>query len=380
MKQIVVLGSTGSVGRSALAVIKSHPDRYAVRALAANTNLKLLAEQARAFGVRDVAIGDKSCCGRLKRLLPSGVRVHAGVEGISYLAAESHADIILMAIGGTQAIVPLVDAVRRGRRVALASKEALVSAGAVITRLAAKTGSVIIPVDSEHSAIFQCLNGENPRSVSKIYLTGSGGPLRKVKKSIFDRLPLARVIKHPKWKMGRKITIDSATMMNKGLELIEAKWLFSVPTKMIEVLLHPEAIIHSMVEFTDGIVMANMFSPDMRFPIAYAFGYPGRLPDRSLPRLDFCAVKNLTFEKPDLRKFPALKLAYRVSESESACAVLNAANEEAVRAYLDGRIKLTSMVDIVEKVLRLHRPVDKPSLKQILALDAWAKEEARRLY
>ena len=246
-------------------------------------------------------------------------------------------------------------------------------------RLAREKRINIIPVDSEHSAVFQCLQGGTLKFLKKIYLTGTGGPLRGVKKSVFDRLPISRVIKHPKWKMGRKITVDSATLMNKGLEVIEARWLFDVAPKNIQVLLHPEAIIHSMVEFLDGTILANLFYPDMRIPISYALNFPQRSLNK-FPRIDFFKVRNLSFEKPSTGKFPALMLAYEsLRRGPSACSVLNAANEEAVSFYLSGKIKFTKIIDNVEKVLKLHRVIKNPTLKDILRLDRWAKEEARRL-
>ena len=271
-----------------------------------------------------------------------------------------------------------MSAIKAAKRIALASKESLVSAGEIVMRLAREKRINIIPVDSEHSAIFQCLQGGTLKFLKKIYLTGTGGPLRGVKKSVFDQLPISRVIKHPKWKMGRKITVDSATLMNKGLEVIEARWLFDVEPKNIQVLLHPEAIIHSMVEFLDGTILANLFYPDMRIPISYALNFPQRC-DNKFPRIDFFKVRNLSFEKPSTRKFPALELAYEsLKRGTSACSVLNAANEEAISLYLNGEIKFTKIIDIVEKVLRLHRVIKSPTLKDILRLDRWAKEEARR--
>lgn len=377
MKKIVILGSTGSIGTNALDVVRRNPDRFKVVGIAANENYALLSKQAHIFNVKEIAIYNKNCFKDLKRRVPDKVKIHAGLEGISKVAGMKEADIVLVAIGGTLSIIPLIAAIEAGKDIALASKEAMVSAGELVMRLAKRKNIQILPVDSEHSAVFQCLRGEKERDLKKIYLTGTGGPLRNVRRELFDRLPVSRITKHPKWKMGKKITVDSATLMNKGLEIIEAKWLFSVDPARIEVLLHPEAIIHSMVEFVDGTVMANMFHPDMRFPILYAFSYPERVPNR-FPKLDFLRLKNLTFEKPDFRSFPALKLAYETSRSQSKSAVLNSANEEAVMAFLDGKIRFTKIIDIVEKILRLHKPIENPTLKDILHLDKWAKEEVKR--
>jgi len=378
MKKIVVLGSTGSIGVNALDVARRHPDKFKIVGLAANTNHKLLAEQSRAFKVKAVALHDDKYYSDIKRQVARGVKIYAGRGGVSNVATLPCADIVLGAIGGTASIMPLFEAIKAGKDIALASKEMLVSAGALANKAAKAANVNIIPVDSEHSAIFQCLRGENRSHLKRIYLTGSGGPLRTVKKTLFDRLPISRIISHPKWNMGKKITVDSATFMNKGLEVIEAKWLFSVDTKKITILVHPEAVIHSMVEFIDGTVMANMFSPDMRIPIAYAFSHPERI-DSRLPQLNFFSLKKMTFEKPSYSKFPALRIAYTASKSESACVVLNAANEEAVWLFLERKIKFTKIVDTVEKVLRLHREIKTPSIRDIMGLDAWAKEEAKRL-
>ncbi|NQT22426.1 MAG: 1-deoxy-D-xylulose-5-phosphate reductoisomerase [Candidatus Omnitrophica bacterium] len=380
LKRIAILGSTGSIGTNALDVIRRNPEKFNVVGLAAKGNYRLLAQQARAFKVKRIAISDASHYSALKRLVPSGVKICSGVDAPSEIAALKEADMILAAMGGTSSILPVVSAINAKKHVALASKESLVSAGSIVSNLARRKGVEIIPVDSEHSAIFQCMKGEDQRFVKKIFLTGTGGPLRSIKKSSFDKLPFSRIINHPKWKMGRKISVDSATLMNKGLEVIEAKWLFDMPPEKINILLHPEAIIHSMVEFLDGTILGNFFYPDMRIPIFYALNYPMRYKN-NLPTVDFFKIKSLTFEKPSFKKFPALQLAYEsLRKGQSACAVLNAANEEAVSLYIDGKIKFTRIVDIVVKVLKKHRVIKKPTLKDILRLDKWAKEEARCLY
>lgn len=379
MKRIAILGSTGSIGTNALDVIRQFPDRFKVVALAANNNYRLLARQAKKFNIKKIALSNADQLKNLQKQIPSDIKIYAGIDGVSEIAALKEVDFVIMAIGGTASLIPLVEAIKAGKDVALASKETLVSAGEIIIELARKQKINLIPVDSEHSAVFQCLQGNDIKFLKNIYLTGTGGPLRKVKKSFFDKLPIARVIKHPKWKMGRKITVDSATLMNKGLEVIEARWLFDVNPKNIKVLLHPEAVIHSMVEFIDGTVLANLFYPDMKIPISYALNFPERL-ENGFQRLDFLKVKKLTFERPSFKKFPALMLAYEaINRGISACAVLNAANEEAVYLYLNGKIKFTKIIDSVEKALKLHRSIKKPTLKDILRLDKWAREEVRRL-
>lgn len=380
MKRVVVLGSTGSIGTSALDVMRRDTAHFKIVGLAANNNIELLARQSRYFNVKKIAVGNTASVRELKKKIPSGVKIYPGIEGVREIARLKEADIVVAAIGGTEAsLKSLIAAVGAGKRIALASKEALVSAGDIVMKLARDKKADIIPVDSEHSAIFQCLVNCGTKDVKTLYLTGTGGPLRKVKKSFFDRLPISRVMKHPKWKMGRKITVDSATLMNKGLEVIEAKHLFGMKPEDIKVLLHPEAIIHSMVEFNDGSVMANLFYPDMRLPLFYALNFPERKANL-FPKIDFFKIKNLTFEKPSFRKFPALELAYdALRKGASTCAVLNAANEEAVSLYLEGRMKFTGIVDTVRKVMKLHRAVKNPSLNDILDIDRWAREETKRL-
>jgi len=378
MKRIAILGSTGSIGTNALEVIRRNALKYKVVGLAANNNHNLLAYQARLFNVPKIAINNEDNFLDLKRKIPPGAKLFCGEDAASEIASLKEADLVLVAIGGTSSIMPLVSAIKEKKQIALASKETLVSAGEIIMKLVREKKVSLIPVDSEHSAIFQCLQGNNRKFLKKIYLTGTGGPLRLVKRSFFDRLPISMVIRHPKWKMGKKITVDSATLMNKGLEVIEARWLFDIEPEKIKVLLHPEAIIHSMVEFLDGSILANLFYPDMKIPISYAFGFPERF-ENNLTKIDFLKFNRLNFEKPSLRKFPALNLAYEsLEKGTSACAVLNAANEEAVSLYLNGKIKFTKIIDIVQKVLNLHRAVKSPALKDILRLDKWAKDEARR--
>ena len=379
MKRVVILGSTGSVGTSALSVISRHSDSFKVIGLSAHTNAGLLAKQANRFKVKFLALGDMSRYDQLKRALKGPRKILKGIEGASQIASMPEADIVLVAISGTQAILPLISAIRAKKRIALANKESIVSAGSIVIDMAKRRGAEIIPVDSEHNSIFQCIHSENKDSVKKVFLMGSGGPLKDVSKSIFHKLKPQRVLAHPVWRMGRKISVDSATMMNKGLEVIEANHLFGLALTKIEVLLHPEATIHSMVEFKDGNIMANLFYPDMKLPIFYALNYPERNTSR-LAKVDFRKTKRLSFERPNLEKFPALRLCYGAARKGGTVpACLNSANEEAVNLYLNGKISFPGIVNIVKKVLSRHKRVRKPSLDEILYVDKWAKEEAKRL-
>lgn len=379
MKRVAVLGSTGSVGVNALRVIARHKDKFRVIALTANRNTKLLARQIKRFNVRHIALGDKSQYNELKRELSKPRKVLAGQDGISEIASLGEADIILLAISGTCAIIPLISAIRAGKRIALANKESVVSAGRIIMNMARTHRAEIIPVDSEHNSIFQCIKNEKKDDIEKVFLMGSGGPLRNVSRNIFDRLKPSRILAHPVWKMGKKISVDSATMMNKGLEAIEASHLFGINISRVKVLLHPEAVIHSMVEFRDGNLMANLFSPDMKIPIFYALIYPERKPS-GLPRVDFSKINNLSFLEPDLKKFPALRLCYDVArKGGTAAACLNSANECAVGLYLKKRVSFTGIIKIVKKVLSRHKNIKDPSLDEILHVDKWARKETESL-
>jgi len=380
MKRIIVLGSTGSIGTNALDVIARHPREFSVVGLAAHSNAELLARQARRFRPKAVAVCNESKIGGLRKALSgTGIKVLGGHEGINELAGRKDAEITLVSIVGAAGLIPTLHAIDSVETVALANKEPLVMAGGIITARAKRRGTKIIPVDSEHSAIFQCLNGHNRQDLKKIYLTGSGGPLKNIDSRRFGSLSPEEVVNHPRWKMGRKISVDSATLMNKGLEIIEARWLFGVGVDKIDVLIHPEAIIHSMVEFVDGSIMAQLSQTDMRLPIMYAFSYPRRIKS-VLPGLDFVKLAKFTFAKPDLKKFPCLKMAYEAAEKGgSHPVVLNASNEEAVVAFLDRKIKFTRIPKIIEKVMSAHKSKSKPSLNEILGIDAWARERARSL-
>jgi len=379
MKKIAILGSTGSVGTSALRVIARHKDAFKVVGLTAGTNTELLAKQTNRFKPRLIAIGDISEYNNLKRAFSSPQKILKGAEGICEIASMKEADIVLVAISGRGALAGLLSAIRAKKTVALANKESVVSAGKIIMNLARSRGVKIIPVDSEHSSIFQCLNGRDTGSISKIFLMGTGGPLKNVSKSIFDKLSPSRILTHPVWKMGKKISVDSATMMNKGLEAIEASRLFDIDISKIEVLFHPEALIHSMVEFADGNIIANLFYPDMRIPIFYALSYPKRIKS-FLPGLDFSKIKNISFQKPNHRKFPALDICFNAARRDGTYpACLTSANEEAVKLYLEGRINFTGIVAMVARVLARHKSINSPSLDDIIGAECWAKEEVKRL-
>ncbi|MBN2453774.1 MAG: 1-deoxy-D-xylulose-5-phosphate reductoisomerase [Candidatus Omnitrophica bacterium] len=375
MKRIAILGSTGSIGVNALDVISKIGGGFSVVALSGDSNSELLIRQARAWKPKIVSIGNELLAGKVNRAVPKGTKVVCGGIGLREIATRSDVDMVLFAVSGTACLIPLLDAVKNRKEIALANKEALVSAGPVVTALARKNDVRIIPIDSEHSAIFQCIYGR-PEYVSKIYLTGSGGPLLNVSAKRFDKLPVGFILKHPRWKMGRKITVDSATMMNKGLEIIEAKYLFGIDEKKIEVLIHPEAVVHSMVEFSDASVIAQLAVPDMRLPIEYALTFPGR--SKAIVRkVDFSKAGALTFRKPDVKKFPCLRLAREAAASGgTALAVLCAADEGAVKHFLERRIKFSDIPGVIEKVMSRHKNARKEiSVEDVLNADSWAKEE-----
>ncbi|MBI4226764.1 MAG: 1-deoxy-D-xylulose-5-phosphate reductoisomerase [Candidatus Omnitrophica bacterium] len=377
-KRVVILGSTGSIGQNALRVVAEHPGAFEVVGLTAHASVEALARQALAVRPRRVAIGDAAQAGALaQRLAGSGIAVEAGPDGVAAVAAMD-ADVVLVAITGAAALSPALAAIRRGRTIALANKETMVIAGRLMRAEAAQHQAALVPVDSEHCAIFQCLDGKPRRHVQRLMLTGSGGPLKDVPLERFDALSREEVLNHPRWRMGPKISVDSATMMNKGLEVIEARWLFDVPASQVEVLIHPEAVVHSMVEFIDGSVLAQLGVTDMRIPIQHALTYPDRLPT-SLPALDLAAIGRLTFERPDRAKFPCLSFGYAAAEADgTAPAVLNAANEACVQAFLDGQIPLTTIPRTIEAVLAHHRVAPSPALDDVVAADRWARDEAAR--
>ncbi|MCX7824465.1 MAG: 1-deoxy-D-xylulose-5-phosphate reductoisomerase [Verrucomicrobiae bacterium] len=378
MKRVVLLGSTGSIGQSTLKVAADLRGEIRLVGLAARSRVDELARQARAVKPDAVAIYDESAAGELKRLLPPGTKCHSGEQGLVELATMPEADMVLVAIVGTMGLHPALAAIRAGKDLAVASKEILVMAGEIVMREARKHRVKILPVDSEHSAIFQCLEGRHPDDVRRLLLTASGGPFRKKTKAELAHVTAADALRHPTWNMGSKITIDSATLFNKGLETIEARWLFGLDIDRVDVVVHPQSIIHSMVEFLDGSVLAQLSVPDMRYPIQYAFTYPRRRPN-TLPPTEFTKLQPLTFEMPDLDRFPALRMARDAGRAGGTMpAVMNAANEIAVPAFMEGRIRFPQIWETVEKVMSRHRVAHPKTLEPIIEADRWAREEARR--
>jgi len=370
IKQVAVLGSTGSIGRQTLEVISAFPHRFGIIGLAAGKNFNLLAKQISQFQPRFVHFEGK------KARLSNAEYKFLSLEKI---ASHPDVDIVVVATSGKWGLKPTLAAVKAGKRVALANKESLVMAGEIITSEAKRNGAPIMPVDSEHSAIWQCLEGETQKP-TKIILTASGGPFYHYSSAQLNKVTVEQALKHPSWRMGRKVTIDSATLMNKGLEVIEAHWLFDMPFDNIKVLIHPQSLVHSMVEFIDGSVKAQLSYPDMRLPIQYALSYPERLPNPKLPKLDWETIKDLTFEPPDLDTFPCLKLALEAGRrGETYPAVLCGADEIAVELFLSKRIKFTDIARLVGRVLEEHQAISHPTLEEILTADNWARERVMQL-
>jgi len=371
IKRVAVLGSTGSIGRQTLDVIRALPQRFRVVGLAAGKNLGLLAEQIKEF--KPELIGCPPENDDIERLR-SLVDIKNNLVSLDEIAASAEVDITVIATSGKAGLKPALAALQASKNIALANKESLVSAGEIITGEAKKSGARILPVDSEHSAIWQCLSGEK-QEAAHIILTASGGPFRQFSLEQLAEVTVAQALQHPSWQMGKKVTIDSATPMIKGLEVIEAHWLSSMPYDRIDVVVHPQSIIHSMVEFIDGSIKAQLSYPDMRLPIQYALSYPERLPNPQLPRIDWGLVKSLDFEPPDYDKFPCLRLAIEAGKKGGTYpAVLCAADEVAVELFLDGRIRFADIAGVVERTLEQHRTISNPSLEEIEAADIWARE------
>jgi len=379
IKKLSILGSTGSIGTSTLAVVDKFPDRFQVVALAGGNNAALLEEQIRKFRPALAAIAGEQAAGELrKRCAGLPVRILSGVEGMIAVAAAGEADITVSSIVGTAGLVPTLAAVRAGKDIALANKEVLVTAGELVMEECRRLNVRIFPVDSEHSAIFQCLQAGDRRDVKRLILTASGGPFRNLAKQDLEKVTLDQALKHPNWSMGRKIIIDSATLMNKGLEVIEAHWLFGMRPEQISVVVHPQSIVHSLVEFQDGSVVAQLGMPDMKGPIAYALSYPHRLPDVS-PGLDLAAIATLTFQEPDRERFPCLGYAYdAIRAGGSMPAVLSAANEVAVKHFLDGKIGYMDIAKVIKAVMEAHQPVRFRTIEDALKADLCARHEAER--
>lgn len=378
-RRIAILGSTGSIGTQALDVISRHPDLFQVEMLSAGSNAELLIAQARQFNPNAVVICNKDKYAEVRQALdPLDIKVFAGVESAGELSGGSNVDIVLAAMVGFSGLAPTISAIKKGKVIALANKETLVAAGSIVTRLAKENGSPILPVDSEHSAIFQCLQGERAQ-IEKLLLTASGGPFFNLPAEKFNDITVEQALNHPNWKMGSKVTIDSASMMNKGLEIMEAAWLFNIPVEKIEVVVHPQSIIHSMVQFSDGSIKAQIGHPDMRVPIQYALSYPYRI-DLDTRRLSFADLGQLTFFAPDLEKFPCLRIAYQAFKKGGniPCA-MNAANEVAVASFLKGEIKFTQIPVVIEKTLEKCNFVASPSVEDIFATDKESKVRAEEL-
>lgn len=381
MKHLSILGSTGSIGVQALEVVRAHPDVFQVVALAAGQRLDVLAEQVREFRPHLVSAGRPEGVQELQdRLRGVPVKVCFGEEGLAEVAAYPEAQLTLLAVVGAAGLKPALAAVRAGKDVALATKEALVMAGALLTAEAAARGVKLLPVDSEHSAIFQCLDGGGKAALKRIILTASGGPLRRVPKERLASVTPDEALSHPTWSMGRKITIDSATLMNKGLEVIEARWMFDIDVKRVDVIVHPQSIVHSLIEYVDGSVLAQLSPPDMRLPILYALSYPDRL-ENPFPPLDLLQVGSLTFEPVDRERFPCLDYAYEaVVAGGTAPAALNAANEVAVELFLGREINFAQISRVIEAGLKGHRTRSGESLEDILAADREVREQLFHAY
>lgn len=380
MKNISILGSTGSIGVSTLEIVAAHPDRFRVVAMTAGKNLELFARQIRNFAPRIAVVAAEADVACLKdKCAGLDVTILGGVEGLIAAATADEVEMVVAAIVGAAGLVPTAAAIRAGKDIALANKETLVTAGHLFMDMVAEYGVRLYPVDSEHSAVFQSIEGHRSRDIEKIILTASGGPFLNTPVEQLKKVSVRDALNHPNWSMGRKITIDSATMMNKGLEVLEARWLFDTVVEKIDVNIHPQSIIHSMVEYVDGCVIAQLGTPDMKAPIAYALSYPERVSTGVKP-LDLTAFSGLTFFKPDLDKFPCLGLAYRaINAGESMPAVMNAANEIAVDAFLEGRIGFVQIAETIERTMNAHDAHDLRSIDEVLKADLWSRETAREI-
>jgi 1-deoxy-D-xylulose-5-phosphate reductoisomerase len=381
MKNLSILGSTGSIGCNTLKIAEMFPDRFAVKVLAAKNNIPLLASQIERFCPEIAVVFDEATAVELNKMLPAGtdVEVLFGENGYKVAATHESVDLVVVAVVGAAGLMPTLSAVTAGKNIALANKETLVMAGNIVIEQAELNDVAILPIDSEHSAVFQCIEGNRREDVDKIILTASGGPFLNLSEKKFNKIKPKDALKHPNWNMGKKISVDSATLMNKGLEVIEAKCLFDVSQKMIDVVIHPQSMIHSMVSFKDGTVMAQLGIPDMKGAIAYAMAYPERLA-LGQPTPDFVSIGKLTFEKPDIKRFPCLALAYAACEAgRTLPAVLNAANEVAVAAFLENRLSFIKIPQIIEKTMEHHVVVTDPTLSDILEADQWARKQAQNL-
>jgi 1-deoxy-D-xylulose-5-phosphate reductoisomerase len=379
MKTLALLGSTGSIGSSTLKIVSKFPELFKIKTLTAKSNIELLADQIIKFLPEQVAVYDAASAQRLRALLPPAhpVRIMHGADAYCESAAWDKVDMVVSAMVGAAGLKPTLAAIFAGRDLAIANKETLVMAGALVTEAVRHKGIQLLPIDSEHSAIFQCLQGQRPQDLEKLLLTASGGPFLNTPAGSFEQITPDKALKHPNWDMGAKITIDSATLMNKGLEVIEAKWLFDVSIEQIEVVVHPQSIIHSMVAYCDGSILAQMGIPDMQEAIAYALSYPERIPLKQ-PLPDLVGMGGLTFQHPDLNRFPCLQLAFDAcTEGGTMPAVMNAANEIAVEAFLSKKIPFTHIAKIIDATMNVHNLIQAPDLEIILASDNWARKKAQ---
>ncbi len=381
MKRIAILGSTGSIGVTTLRVVESHPERFSVLSLGAGRNIQLLAEQIACFRPKAVCVQDRQSARGLTEALPAGDRpkVLWGTEGFVEIATMEEVDTVVSAMSGAAGLIPTYEAVRASKEVALANKEAMVMAGHIIMEEARKHGVSVIPIDSEHSAVLQCLQGHKRGHVARIILTASGGPFHQLDAQNLNQVTPSEALAHPNWEMGPKVTIDSATLMNKGLEVIEARWLFDMPIEKIKILIHPQSIVHSMVEYRDGSIIAQMGIPDMTIPISYALSYPDHI-ENPLPPLDLTKVGPLTFQNPDFEKFRCLALALEAAKKGGSMPpVLNASNEVAVEAFLKGKIRFLDIPRIIHETMASHHQKAADTIEAILEVDAWARKKASSL-
>ncbi len=380
MKNISILGATGSIGTSTLKVVDSLPCEFNIIGLTANRNVDLLIEQSQKYNPKIVALADDSQYLHVKKSISGDIKVVCGNDGLVEVATHSDNALLVSAIVGVAGLIPTYEAINSGIDIAIANKEVLVVAGKVITDLANKKNVKLLPVDSEHNALYQCLMGQKNSWIEKLILTASGGPFLNTDKDDFSKITIKQALAHPKWSMGKKISIDSATMMNKGLEVIEAHWLFSVPYDSIDIVVHPESIIHSMVEFIDGSCLAQMNVPDMTIPIQNVLTYPERKNSGSHERLDLFKLKQLNFVEPDIDKFPCLRLAYEAARhGHSMPAVLNGANEQVVNMFINGKVKFVDIPNIIEKVISKHQLIENPDIGLLKQVDIWSREEVNKL-
>jgi len=375
MKTITILGSTGSIGTQTLDVVRWHPDMFSVYALVANNSVDKLIEQAREFQPEVVVINNETHYNKIKEALQNlPIKVFAGADAVNQVAAMKCVDIVVTAMVGYAGLASTMEAIKAGRRIALANKETLVVAGELITKMVHQYHAEIVPVDSEHGAIFQCLVGEKDKEVDKLIITASGGPFRKMSFEELKHVKASDALKHPTWQMGAKITIDSASLMNKGFEVMEARWLFGITDEHIDVVVHPQSIVHSMVQFVDGSIKAQLGMPDMRLPIQYALAYPDRI-ESQIERMDFSVMNTLTFEKPDMERFPNLRLAFEaLHQGGNAPCILNAANEIVVAAFLKDQISFTGMSEVISKALSQIAFIEKPNYNQLVETDKTTRE------